>query len=54
MGHLLGEQPVDDALHVLIEVRAKDDRPAVDARLDFALEERLAGVLPAAVSDTIS
>src|SRR6185436_2329155 len=49
VGHRLAQQPIDDALHVLAEVGAEGDGPAIDAGLDFALEERLAGVLPATV-----
>ena len=49
VGHLLGEEPVDDALHVLAEVVADRDRRAVDARLDLAVEERQLVVLPAHV-----
>lgn len=46
---LLGEQPVDDPLHLLPEGRTDRERQAVDARLDLAREERLAVVLPPAV-----
>ena len=48
------DQAVDDARDVLPEVGAQADHHAVDARLDLALEERLAGVLPAAVLPTSS
>ena len=46
---LLVHEAGDDALDVLAEVGAEGDGPAVDARLDLPVEERLAGVLPAAV-----
>ena len=46
---LLIDQAIDHALDVLPEVGAETDDHAIDARLDLALEERLAGVLPAAV-----
>jgi hypothetical protein len=46
---LVSQQAFDDALHVLPEVDAEGDGPAVDARLDLAGEERLALVLPTAV-----
>ena len=46
---LLIDQAIDHALDVLPEVGAERDDHAVDAGLDLALEERLAGVLPAAV-----
>ena len=43
---LLGEEPVDDAVHVFAEgVADRDDHP-VDAGLDFAVEVGLAGVVP--------
>src|SRR5205823_14232943 len=49
---LFAKQASDDGIHVLIEVAAQADGPAVDARLDLAAEERLAGVLPTAtISD---
>ncbi len=51
---LLTEQPGDDAVNVLAEVRADRDGAAVDARFDLAFEERLTGVLPPAVfPDTV-
>ena len=46
---LLADQALDDALDVLPEIGAETDHHAVDARLDLAFEERLAGILPAAV-----
>ena len=46
---LLSNQAGDDAAHILIEVGAQGDGPAIDARLHLALEERLTGVLPTAV-----
>src|SRR5262245_343368 len=36
-------------MHFLIKVGAQCDRPAIDARLDLAAEERLPRVLPTAV-----
>src|SRR5262249_43759791 len=46
---LLTKQTDDEAIHFLIKVGAQCDRPAIDARLDLATEERLSGVLPTAV-----
>ena len=46
---LFGEQTRDEAVDVRPEVGADRERPAVDARLDLAVEERLAVVLPPAV-----
>ena len=46
---LLADQPGDHAIHLLVEVGTQRDDHAVDARLDLAVEERLAGVLPTAV-----
>src|SRR5207244_10529632 len=46
---LLTEQPGDHLIDVLVEVDTERDDHAVDARLDLAAEERLAGVLPTAV-----
>src|SRR5207247_7447632 len=40
IGHLLAEQPLDDAGHVLAEVRADRHDASVDARLDLAREHR--------------
>ena len=45
----LAEDPLDDRGDVDPEVGAGLDRPAVDARLDLAVEVPLPGVLPAAV-----
>jgi len=45
----LGQQALDNGRHVHAEVRAGLDRPAVDARLDLAVEVPLAGVLPSPV-----
>src|SRR6185503_20278002 len=45
---LLTEESRDDAINVLAEVRAERDGPAIDARLDLAIEEPLAIVLLAA------
>src|SRR5207244_11959028 len=36
IGHLLAEQPLDDASHLLAGVRADPHDPSVDARLDIA------------------
>ena len=47
--HLLGQEAVDDALHVLAEVVTDRDRRAVDAGLDLAVEEGQVVVLPADV-----
>jgi hypothetical protein len=47
--HLLGQQPIDDALHVLAEVIADGHGGAVDAGLDLTVEERQVVVLPAHV-----
>src|SRR3989441_11870902 len=38
IGHLLAEQPLDDACHVLAEVRAERNDASVDARFDLARE----------------
>jgi hypothetical protein len=46
---LLAQQPDDDILDVLAEIRSDRHSAAVDARLDLAVEERLSGVLPRAV-----
>jgi hypothetical protein len=46
---LLTEQAGNHAIHMLIEVDAQCDCSAIDARLDLAAEERMPGVLPAAV-----
>src|SRR5262245_37097802 len=37
---LFAEEPVDEAIARFAEVGAKRQRTAIDARLDFALEER--------------
>src|SRR5207245_5506689 len=39
IGHLLAEQPLHDADHVLAEVRADRHNAPVDARLDLAREQ---------------
>src|SRR5579859_1843099 len=44
--HLLTEEPIDDAVDVLAEIRSQCDDFAVDARLDLAGKEGLAIVLP--------
>lgn len=49
VGELFGEQAGDDGAGIDAEVGAERDSAAVDARLDFAIEEGLVGVLPAAV-----
>ena len=46
---LLADEPSDDRIHVLVEVGTQRDDHSVDARLDLALEERLAGMLPTRV-----
>jgi hypothetical protein len=46
---LLIKQAGDHAIFILIEVDAQCDCSSVDARLHFATEERLSGVLPTAV-----
>ena len=46
---LLTEEPGDHAIDILIEVGTEHDGHTVDARLNFAAKERLAGVLPTAV-----
>ena len=47
-GWVIPVQPGDYAFHILFKVRSEGDDPAVDAGLDFAAEELLPGVLPAA------
>ena len=42
IGHLLAEEPLDDARHVLTEVRADRHDASVDARLDLARQNRCA------------
>ena len=49
VGEPLAEDPLDDRGDVHPEVGAGLDRPAVDARLDLAVEVPLPGVLPAPV-----
>ena len=49
VGEPLAEDPLDDRGDVHPEVGAGLDRPAVDARLDLAVEVPLTGVLPAPV-----
>src|SRR5256885_14503117 len=46
---LLTEEPGDHSIDILIEVGTERDGHTVDARLDLAAKERLAGVLPTAV-----
>src|SRR3954451_7802486 len=46
---LLAREPRDDRRHVDAEVGAVGHRATVDALLDLALPERLAGMLPARV-----
>src|SRR5205807_9422403 len=49
---LLDKQAGDYGIHVLVEVSALCDDPAIDAWLNFAAEERLPRILPTAtVSD---
>jgi hypothetical protein len=45
---LLSHETVDDGVDVEAEVGAQRDGSAIDAWLDLAVEERLAGVFPAA------
>ena len=49
VGEPLAEDPLDDRGDVNPEVGAGLDRPAVDARLDLAVEVALTGVLPSPV-----
>ena len=49
VGEPLTEDPLDDRGDVQSEVGAGLDRPAVDARLDLAIEVPLTGVLPTSV-----
>src|SRR5439155_13945492 len=42
IGHLLAEEPLDDAYHVHAEVRADGHDASVDAGLDLAREHRVA------------
>jgi hypothetical protein len=45
---LFTEEPADDPIDVLPEVRPQSDGPCVDARFGLAAEKRLTGVLPTA------
>src|SRR4029079_2521445 len=46
---LIGEQAPDETVDVRTEVGADRERPAVDARLDLPVGDRLAVVLPVTV-----